>query len=396
MPTRNPFPAAALGLAAALTSLAGAGDELPPGPVTDLRLHGLDSPGLRYDRETRTLEGPEPFLLVWSAPGDDGDEGRAWRTEARFAPGDVDEASWEAAVPLTHLLDAEPPPAPGLPDTVAIGCFRGLVPGAGYAIRIRVFDEAGNAGPLSNPVVVSVPGDAPSFAESVPLDGVEFWAWGVPIRGPTLTVRYEGSVLSLNGVAPHTRFHIFPVLDHLAARYGGAPSVREWVEAGADTLEAVRRFHWESGDLLRRAGRVSFEAGLDPALDLLRASPLVERVVHLEASTVEIAFRGVERRAVENLAWNPEPACFTFQADTTSAGSARSLADWVIRTVAEEGTGPRIVLLAGSGVLSLTRPGEISGFRSQIDFLRRHRTVDGLPEGPLAPATAREFLDAQR
>lgn len=125
-------------------------DTLPPASIADLTLI------------SRT---PTTLRLGWSAPGDDGDEGRAeqfaiaWTASAE--PIDS-EADWDAAEHRSEGLPA--PPEPGAAVEVELD---GLAAGTTYAIAVRAFDDAGLAGGLSNPLVATTapaPDDVPPAA----------------------------------------------------------------------------------------------------------------------------------------------------------------------------------------------------------------------------------------
>ena len=87
--------------------------------------------------------GSTTLLLRWTATGDDGNAGSAWRTELRFATAPIDSASWPGAI----LFPTPPPEAAGTPQSVEVS---GLAPLETYSLAIRAFDEFGNASPISN------------------------------------------------------------------------------------------------------------------------------------------------------------------------------------------------------------------------------------------------------
>jgi chitodextrinase len=111
-------------------------DTEPPGGIDDL--HAADS--------TQTA-----VLLVWTAPGDDGDTGQATRYELAYQENDpiLTEEDWDAATRLTSGL---PDPAPA--GTLQEFWLPGLQPGHAYGVALRAVDEAEQRGPLSAPLVV--------------------------------------------------------------------------------------------------------------------------------------------------------------------------------------------------------------------------------------------------
>jgi hypothetical protein len=96
-------------------------DLVPPAVVEDLRGFARDSSSI---------------LLTWTAPGDDGEEGRAALYDLRTSLSLSD--SWEEMLPIS----GEPPPREGgSPDSFLVG---GLVPQETYYFRLSAGDEAFN------------------------------------------------------------------------------------------------------------------------------------------------------------------------------------------------------------------------------------------------------------
>jgi len=90
--------------------------------------------------------------LEWTAPGDDGGEGTADHYEIRFLLGQAitTEQDWEEATP------APPPlPAPQPAGSWEHYSVMSLSPETSYGFAVRAFDEAGNRGGLSNPLLVT-------------------------------------------------------------------------------------------------------------------------------------------------------------------------------------------------------------------------------------------------
>jgi hypothetical protein len=104
-------------------------DAIPPDRVTDLTVTGSTVSSL---------------TLQWTAPGDDGVEGRAAGYDIRYSAGDISGATWGTAVRLEGLPE---PSEAGVTDSVAI---KGLPAGAAYSVGLRAVDESCNWSDLSN------------------------------------------------------------------------------------------------------------------------------------------------------------------------------------------------------------------------------------------------------
>ena len=106
-------------------------DSTDPGRVSDLAIEEATSNG---------------FVLTWSATGDDGDRGRATTVDLRWAAGPIlDDAAFAAA----NRLSA---PQPDSAYTPQVHEVRGLSFETTYWLAMKVSDEFGNQGPLSNTV----------------------------------------------------------------------------------------------------------------------------------------------------------------------------------------------------------------------------------------------------
>ena len=84
--------------------------------------------------------------LAWTAPGDDGDEGKAVEYDLRYALAPITEEAWDEA------LRAESVPAPdsaGSPESYTVS---GLELGTAYSFALKVVDDALNVSELSNSV----------------------------------------------------------------------------------------------------------------------------------------------------------------------------------------------------------------------------------------------------
>lgn len=105
------------------------GDCIPPAAVA----------GLYAD-----LVSDTEVWLVWTAPGDDGNDGTAVEYDLRYAPSPITEATFENA---TRACDAPAPWPAGTPQEHALV---GLMPCTGYWFAIKTRDDAGNWSALSD------------------------------------------------------------------------------------------------------------------------------------------------------------------------------------------------------------------------------------------------------
>ena len=123
------------------------GDPEPPsGP-------DVQAPAPILDLIAQATDADSALLLSWTAPGDDGEHGRAARYEIRFSLRPPTSSDWEESIEPT----AGPiPTTGGTPETWIL---RGLLPDSTYYVRIRSEDEAFNRSPPSN-VASGMVGDA--------------------------------------------------------------------------------------------------------------------------------------------------------------------------------------------------------------------------------------------
>ncbi len=113
-------------------------DVVPPGWVSDL---------------LGCSPGAQSVTLSWTAPGNDGAEGRAVEYDLRYSLDFIFEDDWDAA---TRVPDV---PAPNLAGTAESFTVTGLNAGPTYYFAIRATDETGNWSTRSN-VATAVPGTA--------------------------------------------------------------------------------------------------------------------------------------------------------------------------------------------------------------------------------------------
>jgi subtilisin family serine protease len=103
-------------------------DSIPPGAVADL---GTNNPG-------STTMG-----LAWTATGDDGTVGRASRYDIRFSTNPINDANFSLATPVA----GPNPQTSGSPETFEVS---GLTYSTTYYFALKVADEFGNTGTISN------------------------------------------------------------------------------------------------------------------------------------------------------------------------------------------------------------------------------------------------------
>jgi subtilisin family serine protease len=104
-------------------------DTIAPAPISDL---------------STASTTPETVTLAWTATGDDGTSGAAYAYDLRRSSSPITEADWGGAIPVS----AEPGPHnAGAAQTFIV---TGLLPSTTYYFALRIFDELGNASPLSN------------------------------------------------------------------------------------------------------------------------------------------------------------------------------------------------------------------------------------------------------
>jgi hypothetical protein len=113
------------------------GDEVPPAPITDLRMSGAIT--------TSRAE------LIWTATGDDGLRGRAKRIELRVSSTPIDAANWDQAA----LVAGVPEPAdPGAEQSVAL---TDLEASRIYYFAIRAVDDAEHHSTIASSLRIDTP-----------------------------------------------------------------------------------------------------------------------------------------------------------------------------------------------------------------------------------------------
>jgi len=102
----------------------------------------LVAPGMVADLDARIVNG-NTARLRWTASGDDGSAGRARGYDIRRSTTPIIDATFAAADPVGNVR----PSAPGAKDSIDVV---GLPEGFTYYFALRVLDDGGNAGAMSN------------------------------------------------------------------------------------------------------------------------------------------------------------------------------------------------------------------------------------------------------
>jgi chitodextrinase len=111
-------------------------DTTPPAPVADLRTGAVTT---------------NSVILVWTAPGDDGNSGTARRYDLRYRTSSITEANWATSTSFANV----PVPLPaGSTQTVTVA---GLRDDSTYYFALKTADETNNLSPLSNVRSVTTP-----------------------------------------------------------------------------------------------------------------------------------------------------------------------------------------------------------------------------------------------
>ena len=112
-----------------VTVLVRNGDTIAPEPVLDLAV--IDSTA-------------SSVTLRWTAPGDDGAEGRASAYDVRYIRTYIDPWTWETA---TQVSGEPAPSGAGTAETLVV---QGLTSGTNYMFALRACDDVGNWSGISN------------------------------------------------------------------------------------------------------------------------------------------------------------------------------------------------------------------------------------------------------
>jgi len=106
------------------------------------------------------LAQADTLILLWTAPGDDGNVGTATRFEVRMSNALISESNWSSALQVPGA------PAPQPSGTRQSMVVRGLTRGVTYYFAIKAIDDVDNVAPISNVVpwngLDSAPPSAPT------------------------------------------------------------------------------------------------------------------------------------------------------------------------------------------------------------------------------------------
>ena len=122
-------------------AVASSGDTIPPSVVSDLAVFAFD-------------EGS--VSLTWTAPGDDGSQGRVAAYDLRYADESISEGNWDSAT----RVEAEPTPSD--PGTRELFTIVDLMTGRDYYFALRSIDDSGSLSAISNVVL------ATTLADTIP------------------------------------------------------------------------------------------------------------------------------------------------------------------------------------------------------------------------------------
>ena len=123
------------------TPAAPSGDTVPPGRITDLRITAQ-----LVKRDGREVV---EYVLVWTAPGDDGQQGRAARYRVHYST-----TPYSDRLPddVTLYSQTTEPREAGRREQLTFTVTPPPSPRRVYYISVRAVDEARNRGPISNVV----------------------------------------------------------------------------------------------------------------------------------------------------------------------------------------------------------------------------------------------------
>ncbi|UCF79682.1 MAG: hypothetical protein JSW03_05430 [Candidatus Eiseniibacteriota bacterium] len=118
--------------------------------------------------------------LRWTAPGDDGDQGKAWRYDLRFSSDPIsgtDSLAWWNATSTNRCSGLPDPGEPGSVDSFVV---TGLLPERTYYFVLRTADEMPNWSYFSNVAVVTTPAknDSVPYSDEIPpgpVAGLSAW-----------------------------------------------------------------------------------------------------------------------------------------------------------------------------------------------------------------------------
>lgn len=160
----------------------GSDDGSPSGPGPEIE----EPPDTVCPCATTTLRTAAPtstsLALVWTSPGDDGEEGTAAAYDIRFSNQPINEDNWALAEPLDPALIPAPKPGKQIETIVVLGLDSGSL----YAFALKTVDDAGLWSELSNCATGTtkneeIPPSAVTDLEATAIDETSFeLTWTAP------------------------------------------------------------------------------------------------------------------------------------------------------------------------------------------------------------------------
>jgi len=135
----------------------------------------LPAPDITAPYAITDLTAATPTLtsieLVWAAPGDDGDIGKATSYDIKYATTSISEENWTSAVSFVNV------PAPNEAGSIEKLTIPGFIHEKTYYIAIKTSDEEGNESGISNIITFTIlPLLEKSVATITPQDGGDITA----------------------------------------------------------------------------------------------------------------------------------------------------------------------------------------------------------------------------
>lgn len=209
-------------------------DTLSPAAVADLANAGT---------------GGRSVWLSWTATGDDAGQGTAARYDLRYSTAPIDDANFSAAQAVTGMA------RPGAAGTAEWFRVKGLAPSTGYYFALKVIDNVGNVGALSNVVQATTQAVSAVFVDDLEAGGAKWSVAGSDgVGGPALwhltTHRYNTPNHALYYGRADTLNY-----DTGARNYGSVTSLPIDLSASRDTalrfMHYLRTENWSPYDAAR-------------------------------------------------------------------------------------------------------------------------------------------------
>jgi len=133
------------------------------------------------------------ITLTWTAPGDDGDEGRACRYDLRYSQVRLTDSNWESVKKINYE------PKPERAGSLQQCTVSGLEPGVTYWFAIKTVDYCDNWSEISNVVMKTAPymEDCVGITGNVDCDPQEL------INGADLALLIQHLFIDLNPICCH-------------------------------------------------------------------------------------------------------------------------------------------------------------------------------------------------